>query len=317
MTSFTNPPLRDRPLDRRRFIGALGASSALGALLVACGSDESATTASTAAPDTATTADSAADTDGTTTTDTTDAATTTEAPTTDTDAAATGWAVGGTDLITVDVPDDSVFATAAMCTVALSQSTTEGPCYFADDTGADISEGLSGLPMQLCLRVVDADCNPIEGQLVEVWHCDHEGIYSGDTSQSTDASRFAGDFCTGGDADGEASTWYRGQLTTDASGRVDFTTCFPGWYRGRTSHIHFAVSDDSGTRLISQFCFPDALVTEIYTTHEIYSPRGDQDTPLAAGTDTVFPANGFEEYQLTTQRNSDGTLLAFHNIQVV
>ncbi len=229
----------------------------------------------------------------------------------------TEWASGGTDLITVDYPADDIFASGNTCTVSLTQPTTEGPCYFEDATGEDISLGLAGLPMQLCLRVVDSNCEPLEGHLVEVWHCDNRGVYSGDTSDSEDAGRFAGGFCTGGDDEAEQSTWFRGMLVTDSNGRVNFKTCFPGWYRGRTIHIHFSVSDGSGqSKVISQFCFTDAFAREICTTHERYSSRGEQDTTLSGGRDTVFPSSGYENFLLATQQNTDGTLLAYHTIQV-
>ena len=171
--------------------------------------------------------------------------------------------------------------------------------------------------MQLCLRVVDSNCQPLPNYTVEVWHCDTQGVYSGDTSDSDDASRFAGDFCTGGDSEAEQSTWFRGQQVTDSNGRVNFKTCFPGWYGGRTIHIHFGVNDGSGnSQVISQFCFTDEFAREICTTHERYSNRGEQDTTLAGGRDTVFPSTGFESFLLTTEQNSDGTLLAYHTIQI-
>jgi hypothetical protein len=39
--------------------------------------------------------------------------------------------------------------------------------------------------------LIDMDCNPVEGAVVEVWYCDKAGIYSADTSESDDSSRFA------------------------------------------------------------------------------------------------------------------------------
>lgn len=227
------------------------------------------------------------------------------------------WASGGTDLISVPYPDTSVFSAENACQIALTESTTEGPCYFQSDTGEDISTGLTGLPMQLSLQVIDSSCAPLGGLVVEVWHCDTAGVYSGDTSASGDAGRFAGDFCTAGDAEAEQSAWYRGQLTTDSEGRVNFKTCFPGWYSGRTIHVHFAVSDPSGdTRVISQYCFPDEFTENICTTHELYAAHGVQDTPLAGGTDSVFRSSNLDGFMFTTQQNSDGTLLAYSTIQV-
>ena len=88
--------------------------------------------------------------------------------------------------------------------------------------------------------------------------------------------------------------------------------CFPAG--GRTIHIHFAVSDASGSsRIVSQFGFEDAIATQVYTTHPLYSHRGDQDTPLDR--DGVFPADT-DPFVMKTQQNSDGSILAFHTIQV-
>lgn len=228
----------------------------------------------------------------------------------------TAWASGGTELITVSYPPTSIFATANTCHVALTAATTEGPCYFQSDTTDDIALGKTGLPMQLCAQLVDESCAPLAGHTVEAWSCDTRGIYSGDTSASSDAERFAGAFCTDDDAEALASSYLRGQATTDDEGRVNFKTIFPGWYRGRTIHIHFAVSDPDGTtRVISQWCFPDELTEQICTTHDLYADRGVQDTPLAGGTDSVFPAD-YAPYLLNTAANADGTLLAYGVIQI-
>lgn len=225
-----------------------------------------------------------------------------------------GWLIGGTALITASYPDDSIFDGTGDCSVSLTESTTAGPCYFQDSTGEDISEGLAGLPMLLCLKLIDSSCRPLNNHIVEIWHSDVNGVYSGDTSQSGDANDFSLDFCTGGDEPATQSSWYRGQLETDAEGRVNFKSCFPGWYPSRTIHIHFAVSDANGSsRVISQLCFTDELAKQICTTHPLYTHRGEQDTPIPI--DGVFPSNS-DSFLLKTQQNSDGTLLAYHTIQV-
>ena len=62
----------------------------------------------------------------------------------------------------------------------LTPETTEGPYYIDPDlVRADITEGLPGVPLELVLQVVDADCGPVEGARVDVWHCDAAGNYSG------------------------------------------------------------------------------------------------------------------------------------------
>ena len=228
----------------------------------------------------------------------------------------TEWATGQTSLIEVNYPDDSIFDAADSCELALSTSTTKGPCYFKDETGEDISLGLIGLPMQLCLKVVDEDCQPLSNHTIEVWHCDIHGVYSGDTSESRDANGFARSFCTGDEDSAAQSTWYRGQLVTNEQGRVNFKSQYPGWYPGRTVHIHFAVSDAEGnSRFTSQFCFTDELADEIYTSHPLYSERGAQDTPLSR--DGVFPRGNRDPFIFKTERNRDGSLLAYQMIKVL
>ena len=226
------------------------------------------------------------------------------------------WASGQTNLIEVAYLDDALFDMSNSCALALSTSTTKGPCYFKDETGEDISLGLVGLPMQLCLKLVDADCQPLSNHIIEVWHCDIYGVYSGDLSESRDSDGFATSFCTGDIENAVQSTWYRGQLVSNEQGRVNFKSQFPGWYPGRTVHIHFAVSDVEGnSRLISQFCFSDALADEVYTQHPLYRERGGQDTPLSR--DGVFPSSYIEPFIFKTKKNRDGSLLAYQTIKVL
>ncbi|MCP3861793.1 MAG: hypothetical protein GY923_04850 [Aestuariibacter sp.] len=70
-----------------------------------------------------------------------------------------------------------MFENSSTCSVELTEALTEGPCYFDSEYRDDISEGQTGLPMMLCLQLVDANCNPLSGYEIEVWHCDVEGIY--------------------------------------------------------------------------------------------------------------------------------------------
>lgn len=225
------------------------------------------------------------------------------------------WASGGTDLIKVNYPPTSLFDNKAPCTGALSETTTLGPCYFESSTGEDISVGETGLPMQLCLRLVDSNCMPLKNYKIEVWHCDVNGLYSGDTSNSADDSKFAGGFCTGRDPIAEKRIWYRGALKTDQEGRVNFKTCFPGWYRGRTIHIHVAVVNEQNQReLVTQFCFTDELCDEICLNHPLYQSRGTQDTPIQS--DNVFPPVGYEDYVMKTVKNIDGSLLGYQTLQL-
>lgn len=224
------------------------------------------------------------------------------------------WASGGTKSLKAAFPRDALFQDASMCSLAVTGKLMEGPCYFTvAQNGDDISEGQVGLPMQLCLKVVDENCEPLRNAEVEVWHCDTRGVYSAGSSGSADNSRFATDFCSGDDAKAQKSQWFRGKLISDASGRVNFRSCLPGWYPGRCIHIHFRVRHQGRETLVSQLAFSDSLADEMYTGHPDYLDRGKQDTSVK--NDDVFRGR-HKKYLLDTAKNTDGSLLAYKILQL-
>lgn len=141
----------------------------------------------------------------------------------------------------------------------LQPEVTEGPFYL--DTGLlreDMTEGRPGLPMVLRLQVVGADCAPVAGARVDVWHCDADGAYSG--------------------VEGQGGTFLRGIGLTGGDGVATFRTIFPGWYRGRTTHIHFKVILGDRAVLTGQVFFDQRLSDAIHSEHEAYEGRGPADT---------------------------------------
>lgn len=139
---------------------------------------------------------------------------------------------------------------------------TEGPFYIDPElVRADITEDREGVPMRLQMQVVTADCQPVAGARVDVWHCDAEGTYSGVNN-------------LGGGADTTGQTFLRGTQSTDARGVVTFQTIYPGWYRGRTTHIHYKVFLDETTVLTSQIFFPDVLSEYLFRNVAPYNARG-------------------------------------------
>jgi protocatechuate 3,4-dioxygenase beta subunit len=135
----------------------------------------------------------------------------------------------------------SRFDDAATCTQTAEQ--TEGPFYFdVDRIRSDIREDREGAMLRLGVRVRDAaECEPIGNAVVDVWHCDAEGSYS---------------------EPGE--TYLRGAQVTNADGIVEFTTVYPGWYPGRTVHIHAKVHLDRQTVLTTQFYFDDTVSAHVF-----------------------------------------------------
>jgi protocatechuate 3,4-dioxygenase beta subunit len=159
-------------------------------------------------------------------------------------------------------------------TCTLTPAQTEGPFFV--ETGlvrSDIREGKAGAELRLALRVVDADgCTPISGAAVEVWHADADGAYSAfDTAQ-------------GNSADTAGETFLRGYQMTDADGRVGFVTVYPGWYPGRTPHIHLMVLVGERNLLTTQLYFPESVTDEVYAEAP-YAARGQRTTTNA--TDAV------------------------------
>jgi len=137
----------------------------------------------------------------------------------------------------------------------LTAQATEGPYYFdAAKVRADITEGLPGVPLDIRFSVIDSSGTPLPQARVDVWHCNAAGVYSGYAGQGAQRTT-----STAG------ATFLRGTLTTGADGQALFHSVYPGWYEGRTTHIHFKVFSGTRTLLTSQFFLPDALSEFLYT----------------------------------------------------
>jgi protocatechuate 3,4-dioxygenase beta subunit len=153
----------------------------------------------------------------------------------------------------------------------------EGP-YHRDDQPVrrDVVEDRDGVALQLGVRLVRDDSTPLHAASVEIWQCDALGRYSGFPPPAP-----RGEYLTD-------ETFLRGRQTTDAAGMVEFHTIFPGWYPGRTVHIHLMVHTDDG-QLTSQLYFPDDVSDEVLATLP-YAERKGRDT--TNDTDEIFPTGG-------------------------
>lgn len=173
-----------------------------------------------------------------------------------------------------------VLPTTNVC--LLTPQAVEGPFYFDPKLErVDITEGRPGVPVRLLLQIIEAaNCMPIEGARVDVWHADAVGRYSGYRGQSDDRNIST-----------EGETFLRGAQMTDATGQAAFKTIYPGWYRGRTTHLHFKVLLDSKSLLTGQIYFPDALNEFIYTKIAPYDGRKFQRDTFNA-TDGVLKGSG-------------------------
>lgn len=214
---------------------------------------------------------------------------------------ASKWATGGTAVMASASYPDPFTASSTTCTATCQA--TAGPCYLVSTvppTRLDISEGSDGLPVRLSFKLLNPDCTPLVGASVEIWHTNAEGVYSGETPNTN--------FCSGGDSTAIASNWFRGIQISDAAGRLDFNTCFPGWYVSRTIHIHVRVRVSDTDYLTTQFFFADAIDDGIVASAPLYKDRGTRDTTNA--TDTVVSAAAAPDYCFDVVQMSDGSMQA-------
>jgi protocatechuate 3,4-dioxygenase beta subunit len=160
-----------------------------------------------------------------------------------------------TTTTTTGTTSGSTSGSTSGCSVVPTE--TEGPYPThspASYVRSDISDGRSGYKMTANITINNSNnsCNALSGALVDIWHCDAEGNYSeygGSGSQSTNYT---------------SVHFLRGRQTTDANGLVSFTSIFPGWYTGRTTHVHVHVYNSAGTSLkVTQIAFPEGTGTAI------------------------------------------------------
>jgi protocatechuate 3,4-dioxygenase beta subunit len=183
----------------------------------------------------------------------------------------------------------SEFAAATIGLIAtnvcsVTPATTEGPYYLDPKlVRSDIRERKPGVALQLRIQVVTADCRPIVGARVDVWHCDAQGNYSGFASQGSDHV-----------SDTRREIFLRGTQKTGAQGIVSFDTIYPGWYHGRTPHIHYKVFLDRKTVLTSQIFFPDALSQYLFDHATAY--RRDEPRDMVNVADDIAAQAGEGAY---------------------
>lgn len=282
-------------VSRRRAL-SIGGSVGLTGLLAACGADTASSSAASA-------------------------------PATTAAGAASSTAPVGADLI-------ALLDEAATCT--LSKEQTPGPYWFdVDSIRTDIREDRPGTTLALALRVQDTsqcisggNAAPVANSVVEIWHCDAGGRYSGFEPCATGGGRGGGGAPPGGpppggtpgavDSAGETSngsysvgdaeaatgddgTYLRGAQVADSNGVVQFVTIYPGWYRGRTTHIHCKVHIDKKTVLTTQLFIDDTITDQAYTAAP-YNEHTGRDTTNS--TDNIFDETGL----LTIRQQGDGYL---------
>ena len=225
-------------------------------------------------------------------------------------AAAVGLSLTGFGARRILAQESTATATPTEC--VLTPDLTEGPYYLDGQLiRSDITEGKPGVPLALQIAVQDVtSCAPLANAAVEIWHCDAQGYYSGIVGENPGGGAAA----TG--EDNASTTFLRGIQLTDDQGTVAFSTIYPGWYTGRTVHVHMkvhvngtivdiasdpdAVATPAGgetyegeqTCHVGQLFFDDALSEEVFAT-EAYVRTSDQGH-ITNDEDTIFGDHGDE-----------------------
>jgi protocatechuate 3,4-dioxygenase beta subunit len=169
------------------------------------------------------------------------------------------------------------------------------------DIRSDPTDGQvkAGTPLTLTIQVSRLDggnCQPLANAQVDVWQCDALGIYSDaqDRSFKTIGQKFL-----------------RGYQFTDVRGEARFVTLYPGWYSGRTVHIHFKIRTTPNARrsleFTSQLYFDDELTDRVHATTP-YTARG----PRTARNrhDGIFRRGG-DQLMLAPLATSEGYAATF------
>lgn len=123
-------------------------------------------------------------------------------------------------------------------TCELTPAQQEGPYYVPGAPfRADIAPGLEGTPLRVEGYVVDADCQPLAGAVVDVWQAGADGEY-----------------------DFSDAYLLRGRVETDETGYYVFQTVLPGQYATgansfRPAHIHWKAGLPDAAPFTSQLYF--------------------------------------------------------------
>jgi protocatechuate 3,4-dioxygenase beta subunit len=148
-------------------------------------------------------------------------------------------------------------------------------------------------------NVSSKSCTPLEGAQVDVWHCDAQGHYSG-----VDVPGF----------DSRGLIFLRGYQLTDSKGRVQFKTIYPGWYSGRTVHIHVMIrttgAEGQRYEFVSQLFFNDILTDRVHKLKP-YKRRGPRNTRNA---DDKIYSNKGQQLLLDVTGNATSGYIARINI---
>jgi protocatechuate 3,4-dioxygenase beta subunit len=157
----------------------------------------------------------------------------------------------------------------------------EGPYYpvelpadrdndLVEFTGA--TETPAGEVLDLNGVVYDANGNPVEGAVVEIWQTDSNGVYLHPDDPGTDQR--------------DRNFQFYGESKTGPDGVYSFRTILPGRYEPRPRHIHVKVKMDGQELLTTQFYFADEVTfsgEQIHLVIDLAPAEDDSGNPIWVG----------------------------------
>ncbi|EGG10482.1 uncharacterized protein MELLADRAFT_70973 [Melampsora larici-populina 98AG31] len=173
-------------------------------------------------------------------------------------------------------------------TCVLSPVVTPGPYHHFSrhPIRQNLAEWQEGLLFMIDIGVIDVEtCEPIPNALVDIWHANATGFYSGHPVRSPEfmdelpqvGGKRAG-LLTAYPLTREDETFLRAAWPTNSNGVSRFTSIFPGYYTGRATHVHAKVHlnwtehqnttsttffTSTESQYIGQFFFPDEINLQI------------------------------------------------------
>ncbi|KAJ3503004.1 hypothetical protein NLJ89_g8630 [Agrocybe chaxingu] len=159
------------------------------------------------------------------------------------------------------------YTTIQNTTCVTAPEVTEGPYYINNEfIRTDLRENQAGVKLVLDIGVIDTTtCEPFSNAFVELWHANATGAYGGYVGRQ------------GAPTNINIDSFLRGGYFTNEQGIVEITSIYPGYYTGRTAHIHTMVhknvdTNPNGTVIsksgtlthIGQFFFDENWNDEVY-----------------------------------------------------
>ncbi|KAK7025320.1 hypothetical protein VNI00_016102 [Paramarasmius palmivorus] len=253
------------------------------------------------------------------------------------------------------------YTTLQNTTCVLAPEVTEGPYYINNElVRQNLIEDQPGVTLVLDIGVLDVDtCTPLDDVFVEIWAANATGVYSGYSASSggggggeggsggppsssmsagasgaeasmtmsmpSDGGMGGGGMGGGSAAMARNETFLRGGYTTGSGGVVELTTIYPGFYTGRTAHIHTMIhmnystnangtlSSHAGTLLhIGQMFFNESWNDQVYAlspyTENTQNTRTLNDADDILETENTDGNNAYLDLEMLGSTIEDGVL---------